>query len=133
MHSVAYILISAWSCSLAQLAAAVPVGSSGLTYLSPGRCSVPGEFICASTTAFAICDASLQGIIQSLALGDARCLLPNVVPQVISQLVPTRTTQAPDPTKPGGEEDLRVIPVTLTPTRIFHKVPQGAPPPPPRR
>ncbi|OCT45712.1 hypothetical protein CLCR_01757 [Cladophialophora carrionii] len=44
-----------------------------LAYLARGKCSAPGQFICVSPTTYALCDASLRGIIQPLAAGDSRC------------------------------------------------------------
>jgi hypothetical protein len=42
-------------------------------HVGKGVCTTPGQFICASTTSFAICDNNLQGFIQPLAQGDGRC------------------------------------------------------------
>ncbi|KIW23989.1 uncharacterized protein PV07_09729 [Cladophialophora immunda] len=42
-------------------------------YLGQGQCTYAGQIVCASESTFAICDASLTGVIQPLAVGDTRC------------------------------------------------------------
>jgi hypothetical protein len=56
---------------LVSLVAAMPHALQ--TYTSPGQCTSTGQLICLSDTTFAICDASMTGVIQHLATGDARC------------------------------------------------------------
>ncbi|KIW80777.1 hypothetical protein Z517_07394 [Fonsecaea pedrosoi CBS 271.37] len=46
---------------------------SDVKYLAKGQCSYAGQIVCASESTFAICDASLTGVIQPLAVGDTRC------------------------------------------------------------
>ncbi|OAG40186.1 hypothetical protein AYO21_05664 [Fonsecaea monophora] len=47
--------------------------SSDVKYLAKGQCSYAGQIVCASESTFAICDTSLTGVIQPLAVGDTRC------------------------------------------------------------
>ncbi|OAL35002.1 hypothetical protein AYO20_05717 [Fonsecaea nubica] len=46
---------------------------SDVKYLAKGQCSYAGQIVCASESTFAICDASLTGVVQPLAVGDTRC------------------------------------------------------------
>ncbi|KIX99626.1 uncharacterized protein Z520_04260 [Fonsecaea multimorphosa CBS 102226] len=58
--------------SSTRLSTAYP-SPAGLAYLPKGQCTYAGQVVCASTSTFAICDASLMGVIQPLAVGDTRC------------------------------------------------------------
>lgn len=44
-----------------------------LQYVPAGQCTSPGQFLCLTPATFALCDASLTGIVQPLAAGDTRC------------------------------------------------------------
>ncbi|KAJ9604754.1 hypothetical protein H2200_010868 [Cladophialophora chaetospira] len=71
-----------------------------------GTCAYAGQFICTSPTTFAICDASLMGIIQSLAPGDPRCggaadAGYKVGTGIQPKVVPTTLAPTPGPPPPG--------------------------------
>ncbi|OAP56528.1 hypothetical protein AYL99_09707 [Fonsecaea erecta] len=84
--------------SSTRLSTAYP--SPGLTLLPKDKCTYAGQLVCASATTFAICDVSLTGIIQPLALGDTRCgdfAGGNVVPAAAATTAPSASHPAASP------------------------------------
>ncbi len=69
--------IAAAVCLCWQAASAAPHPgpqfSEVVPVVAPGACKSVGQFICVSDSTFAICNAVLEGVVQSLALGDNRC------------------------------------------------------------
>lgn len=102
------------SAALVNVAVAAP--HPQLSYVSAGTCREPGQFICVSATTFTLCDASLRGIVQSLALGDTRCQgrghgqVSTPVPgSQVRPVPPPHNTPPPSTRVPVNQ----VVPVTL--------------------
>lgn len=73
-----------------------------LSYVANGACTYAGQLVCVSSSSFALCDATLHGIIQPLAAGDNRCTGEPAVasppPAAASSAPDTPAPSAPAPT-----------------------------------
>ncbi|KAJ9611774.1 hypothetical protein H2200_004958 [Cladophialophora chaetospira] len=82
---------------LALLSLVLALPSPDSLRMAPGQCKTPGQFLCITTTSFAICDDSLTGQIQYLGLGDPRCDSLYVSPSPSPPAAPAKTATTPPP------------------------------------
>jgi hypothetical protein len=114
MRLISTVLVAAATTTLRVVTALplpLPLPLPQLSHLARGRCTFPGQFVCVSATTFALCDASLGGIIQPLAAGDSRCLPPPPSSGTELSRVPAGTSTT---TKTAAAEggSIAVVPTT---------------------